>query len=71
MYPHFCTWSGVRIHMFDGLFKSLISLGQYDAKNALLYYEIDEKMKKGTNNVKVVVTDGAGNKKTLKAKVVY
>ncbi len=46
-------------------------LGQYDAKNALLYYEFDEKMKKGTNNVKVVVTDGVGNKKTLKAKVVY
>lgn len=46
-------------------------LGQYDAKNALLYYEIDEKMKKGTNNVKVVVTDGVGNTKTLKMKVVY
>ena len=46
-------------------------LGQYDAKNALLYYEIDDKMKKGTNNVKVVVTDGVGNSKTLKLKVVY
>jgi hypothetical protein len=45
-------------------------LGQYDAKNNLLYYEFDEKMKKGTNNVKVVVTDGVGNKKTLKVKVV-
>ena len=46
-------------------------LGQYDAKNALLYYEFDEKIKKGTNNVKVVVADGVGNKKTLTAKVVY
>ena len=46
-------------------------LGQYDAKNNLLYYEFDEKIKKGTNNVKVVVTDGVGNKKTLKVKVVY
>ena len=46
-------------------------LGQYDAKNALLYYEIDEKMKAGTNNVKVVVADGVGNKKTLNLKVVY
>ena len=46
-------------------------LGQYDAKNNLLYYEFDEKMKKGTNNVKVVVTDGVGNKKTLKVKAVY
>ena len=46
-------------------------LGQYDAKNNLLYYEFDEKIKKGTNNVKVVVTDGVGNKKTLTLKVVY
>jgi hypothetical protein len=46
-------------------------LGQYDAKNNLLYYESDEKMKKGTNNVKVVVTDGVGNKKTLRVKAVY
>lgn len=46
-------------------------LGQYDAKNALLYYEIDEKMKSGTNQVKVIVTDGVGNSKTLKLKVVY
>ncbi|MBR5082842.1 MAG: M23 family metallopeptidase [Bacteroidales bacterium] len=46
-------------------------LGQYDAKNNLLYYEFDEKMKKGTNNVKVVVTDGVGNKKTLRTKVIY
>ena len=46
-------------------------LGQYDAKNALLYYEVDDKIKKGTNNVKVVVTDGVGNSKTLKMKVVY
>ena len=44
--------------------------GKYDAKNALLYYEIDEKMPSGTNNVKVVVTDGVGNKKTLNMKVV-
>lgn len=46
-------------------------LGQYDAKNALLYYEFDEKIKAGTNKVKVVVTDGVGNSKTLKLKVVY
>lgn len=45
-------------------------LGQYDAKNSMLYYEFDEKIKKGTNNVKVVVTDGVGNKKTLRVKVV-
>ena len=59
------------IETYDIYLDDVWVLGQYDAKNALLYYEIDEKMKKGTNNVKVVVTDGAGNKKTLKAKVVY
>lgn len=46
-------------------------LGKYDAKNALLYYEFDEKMQAGTHRVKVVVTDGVGNKKTLEAKVVF
>ena len=46
-------------------------LGQYDAKNALLYYEFDERIKAGTNKVKVVVTDGVGNTKTLNVKVVY
>lgn len=46
-------------------------LGQYDAKNALLYYEIDEHIKKGNNRVKVVVKDGVGNTKTYKATVSY
>lgn len=46
-------------------------LGQYDAKNALLYYEFDDRFKAGTNKVKVVVTDGVGNTKTLNVKVVY
>ena len=59
------------IETYDIYLDDVWVLGQYDAKNALLYYEFDEKMKKGTNNVKVVVTDGVGNKKTLRAKVVY
>jgi hypothetical protein len=59
------------IETYDIYLDDVWVLGQYDAKNALLYYEIDEKMKKGTNNVKVVVTDGVGNNKTLKMKVVY
>ena len=59
------------IETYDIYLDDVWVLGQYDAKNALLYYEFDEKMKKGTNNVKVVVTDGVGNKKTLKARVVY
>ena len=59
------------IETYDIYLDDVWVLGQYDAKNNLLYYEFDEKMKKGTNNVKVVVTDGVGNKKTLKVKVVY
>ena len=59
------------VETYDIYLDDVWVLGKYDAKNALLYYEIDEKMKKGTNNVKVVVTDGVGNKKTLKMKVVY
>lgn len=45
-------------------------LGQYDAKNNLLYYEFDSHAPSGTMNVKVVVKDGVGNKKTYTAKVV-
>lgn len=59
------------IETYDIYLDDVWVLGQYDAKNALLYYEFDEKLKKGTNNVKVVVTDGVGNRKTLNAKVVY
>ena len=58
------------IETYDIYLDDVWVLGKYDAKNALLYYEIDEKMKTGTNNVKVVVTDGVGNKKTLNLKVV-
>lgn len=59
------------IENYDIYLDDVWVLGQYDAKNALLYYEFDEKIKKGTNKVKVVVTDGVGNKKTLNMKVVY
>ena len=59
------------IETYDIYLDDVWVLGQYDAKNALLYYEFDEKIKKGANNVKVVVTDGVGNKKTGKWKVVY
>lgn len=45
-------------------------LGQYDAKNDLLYYEVDSRMKAGKNTVKVVVKDGVGNK-TTKSVTVY
>lgn len=44
-------------------------LGQYDAKNDLLYYEVDSHMKQGDNNVKVVVKDAVGNKAVKTVKV--
>ena len=59
------------IETYDIYLDGVWVLGKYDAKNALLYYEFDEKMKSGVNNVKVVVTDGVGNKKTLEVKVTY
>lgn len=59
------------IETYDIYLNDVWVLGQYDAKNALLYYEFDDKIKSGTNKVKVVVTDGVGNKKTLNVKVVY
>ena len=58
------------IETYDIYLDDVWVLGKYDAKNALLYYEFDEKMKAGTNKVKVVVTDGVGNKKTLNMSVV-
>ena len=67
MYPAFHR----PLPVYDVYLDDVWVLGQYDAKNALLYYEFDEKIKAGTNNVKVVVTDGVGNSKTLKMKVVY
>lgn len=59
------------IETYDIYLDGVWVLGKYDAKNALLYYEIDEKMKKGTNDMKVVVTDGVGNQKIMNVKVVY
>ena len=44
-------------------------LGQYDAKNDLLYYEVDGYLKKGSNNLKVVVKDGVGNPTTKSVNV--
>ena len=44
-------------------------LGQYDAKNNLLYYEFDSKMPKGVISLKVVVEDNVGNRKEYKAKL--
>ncbi len=37
-------------------------IGGYDAKNDLLYYDVDENLKFGNNKMEVVVTDAVGNK---------
>lgn len=39
-------------------------VGAYDAKNDLLFYDVDEFLKYGNNKMEVVVTDGVGNKTT-------
>ena len=44
-------------------------LGKYDAKNNLLYYEMDSHIKKGNNCIKVVVADAVGNTTTKKVNV--
>lgn len=36
-------------------------IGEFDAKNDLLFYEIDSHFRKGKNKVEVVVTDGVNN----------
>ena len=36
-------------------------VGAYDAKNDLLFYDVDEHLKNGKNNMEVVVTDCVGN----------
>lgn len=45
-------------------------LGQYDAKNNLLYYETDHHVKPGKNTIKIVVKDAVGNTATKKVNVV-
>ena len=58
------------IETYDIYLNGVWVLGQYDAKNNLLYYMFDSRLKTGTNKVKVVVTDGVGNTKTLNTSVV-
>ena len=39
-------------------------IGAYDAKNNLLFYDVDDYLKNGNNKMEVVVTDAVGNKTT-------
>lgn len=44
-------------------------LMDHDPKNNLLIYEIDDRMQKGSNTLRIVVTDNAGNRRTLQMKI--
>lgn len=46
-------------------------IGEYDAKNALMFYRIDEHFRKGKNKVEVVVTDCVNNVTRLKYNLNY
>ena len=41
-------------------------LADYDPKKKLLMYQVDNHIKKGHNNLEVIVTDMVGNKKIYK-----
>lgn len=44
-------------------------LMDYDPKNNLVTYEVDERLKKGENTLRILVTDECNNKTTLEVKV--
>ena len=39
-------------------------VGAYDAKNSLLFYDVDDFLKLGNNKMEIVVTDAVGNKRS-------
>ena len=45
-------------------------VGAYDAKNNLLFYDVDEFLKMGNNKMEVVVTDAVGNKTSMTYNIV-
>ena len=45
-------------------------VGAYDAKNDLLFYDVDEFLKIGDNKMEVVVTDAVGNKRVCTYNIV-
>jgi hypothetical protein len=60
--------SGIR--SYRGTMNGKWILLDYDAKNNLLTYIIDEHMPKGKNNFHLVVTDEAGNKSAFDAMLI-
>lgn len=50
------------INKYDIYLNGKWVVGAYDAKNDLLFYDVDEYLKMGNNKMEVVVTDAVGNK---------
>lgn len=46
-------------------------LMEYDPKNNLLFYEVDERMQKGSNQFEIVVKDKCGNMNSYRAHLLY
>lgn len=49
------------INTYDIYLNGKWVVGAYDAKNDLLFYDVDEHLRKGNNKMEIVVTDGVGN----------
>ena len=59
------------INTYNGFLNGAWILMDYDAKNNLLEYVFDEKLKPGSNIFKLRVEDNVGNVKTYQATLVY
>lgn len=58
------------VDTYNGYLNGEWVLLEFDGRRATLIYNIDEKLKKGKNEMKIVVTDAKNNKKTAKFTVV-
>ena len=52
---------GSGIDKYDIYLNGKWVIGAFDGKNGLLYYDVDENLKKGSNKMEIVVTDCVGN----------
>lgn len=52
------------INTYDIYLNGKWVIGAYDAKNDMLYYDVDDNLKIGNNKMEIVVTDAVGNKTT-------
>lgn len=53
---------GTGINTYALYINNVWVLAEYDAKNCLLFYDVDNHLKQGKNTMKCVVTDNVGNK---------